>query len=137
MTDLSKLTLAMLKTQSDAVNAEIERRKAEPDWEAWEPKWQAFNDVMGFQCSDAWGRTWKQLYLRALIAAHNAPLAGEDEDWTEYQPKRCAGPHGISTKTHEIQIYIGEWEPWAPLDEPTWTSPLYRYRPKQTDEVRP
>lgn len=121
MTDLSKCTLAELE-------AEIERRKAEPDYAAWEPKFQAFREVM--DCTLAFT---KNHYIRALIAAHNTPLAGEDDGWTEWL-KGMAVPSNVSLETHDIQFWLGvDGISWAECWDLSWTHSCYRYRPKQTD----
>ena len=141
MTDLSKLTLTELEAELcdqawkhndagkaiDAVNAEIERRKSEPDWAAWEPKWQAFREALKIS-GMSYNLHEKKDAIRALIAAHNTPLAG---GWMVYQPVEASvGPEGVSIQTHEIENFVrGKWKPFSL--EPIWNLLLYRYRPRQ------
>lgn len=149
MTDLSNMTLAELEhlrasneralaaykassnhreAENKEIDAEIERRKAEPDWEAWEPKWQAFRKVMG------WGKWWDSVqgerdYIRALIAAHNTPLAGE---WIEWE-HGMGVPEGVSLETHEIAVFHDSTQEWVNLTtKPTWEGDRYRCRPRQS-----
>ena len=129
MTDLSKHTLAELE-------AEIERRKSEPDWAAWEPKWQTFCEMLGWP--KQWNTEGKRFHLRALIATHNTPLTGEwpnkvyrkaeVSEWTEWDHS-VAVPVGVSSETHEVEFYDRGWV--SVFTEPTWTAPRYRYRPRQ------
>ena len=94
MTDLSNMTsdeleafrkentdmIGRCQKLNDETDAEIERRKAEPDYAAWEPKWQAFREAMEWDDNDSYARAYKRAYIRALIAAHNTPLAGAVTD---------------------------------------------------------
>lgn len=115
MTDLSKHTLA-----------EIERRKSEPDWAAWEPKLDAFCASFG---GISLGSSGKRLFIRALIAAHNTPLAGE---WTEWF-REILQPANVSLETHEIEVFIPADQKWLPMcTRPSWFSDRYRYRPRQS-----
>ena len=140
MKDLSNMTLAdldhVLKSnnriiaeygeQNKAIVAEIERRKAEPDWDAWEPKWQAFRDVMKW--NDAPYPFAREKYIRALIAAHNTPLVGEWTEWKRGMPM----PEGVTLETHEINVFHDLKKSWVNMvSEPTWKADLYRYRPRQ------
>ena len=129
MTDPSKLTLAELEAQREAVNAEIEHRKterAEPDYAAWEPKWQAFQKAIGFGKAPS----YRIDGIRALIAAHNTPLAGEWTLWEHGMPV----PEGVSLASHEIEFrysLIDEWQSVGAAN-PSWIHNYYRYRPRQS-----
>ena len=141
MTDLSKLTLTELDAhkrnntraldayteQNEAIVAEIERRKAEPDWAAWEAKWQAFCGLVDWISPAA---VSKHQYIRALFAAHNTPLAGE---WVEYSPEKNGfPPMKVSIKSHEIErMDEGVW--FRLSNQPSWWAGFrYRYRPRQS-----
>lgn len=150
MTDLSKLTLTELDAhkrnntraldayteQNEAIVAEIERRKSEPDWEAWEPKWQAFRKAMEWE-EGRMHLAYGQRCIRALIAAHNTPLAGEDGGWTYWERGVRPAPEGVSQMTHEVQFFYNhnggeKWEWAAVVGSPCWDAPRYRYRPRQS-----
>lgn len=102
MTDLSNMTLSHLEAEVKQgkmrrdnldlqimnLDAEIERRKAEPDWAAWEPKRKAFNAAINSVPPNM--NTAHQRQILGLIAAHNTPLAGDE--WIPWAGGECPVP---------------------------------------------
>ncbi|MCR4297229.1 MAG: hypothetical protein NUV75_00540 [Gallionella sp.] len=150
MTDLSNMTLAELENfkcgnteaigiwqkHNEEIDAEIERRKSEPDYAAWEPKWQAFREEMGWQ--DTMLSFTKEHYIRALFAAHNTPLAGED--WIPWAGGECPVHQDALV---DLELRSGDFKRsirakiwyWYHAGE---RCDIIAYRVvKQTDEVRP
>ena len=118
-----------LEWRNQAIDAEIERRKAEPDHAAWEPKWQAFRKAMRWPDFTAFEEKREQQYIRASIAAHNTQLAGEWTEWKRGMPM----PEGVTLETHEINVFHDLKKSWVNMvSEPTWKADLYRYRPRQS-----